>query len=162
MNSSLTLYAGLSLLGGVLIPITASLSASMGRHLGNPSLAALVVSCGAAVSILIYLLATGATRVAPGGLANIHPLQWFAGFGIAFYLLAITFVAPRFGVGNAVMLVVAAQIVSSAVIDQFGLFGSPQKPVDLLRLVGLVIMVAGVVIAQYAAGASSAPTEPTI
>lgn len=43
MSSSLTLYAGLSLLAGVLIPISASLGAAMGRHLGNPSLAALVV-----------------------------------------------------------------------------------------------------------------------
>ena len=52
------------------------------------------------------------------------------------------------------MLVVAAQIVSSATIDQFGLFGAPQKPIDLLRLVGLLIMVVGVVIAQYAANSA--------
>ncbi|MBI3437475.1 MAG: DMT family transporter [Proteobacteria bacterium] len=74
-----------------------------------------------------------------------------AGFGIAFYIISITYVAPRFGVGNAVMLVVAAQIASSAVIDQFGLFGAPQKPIDALRVIGLAIMVVGVVIAQYAA-----------
>jgi transporter family-2 protein len=49
------------------------------------------------------------------------------------------------------MLVVAAQIACSATIDHFGFFGAAQKPIDALRAVGLVIMIVGVVIAQYAA-----------
>ena len=84
-------------------------------------------------------------------LKSATPLQLVAGFGMAFYLLSITFLAPRFGVGNAVMLVVAGQIVSSAMIDHFGLFGAPHRPIDLMRASGLAIMVVGVVIAQLAA-----------
>ena len=49
------------------------------------------------------------------------------------------------------MFVLVGQIISSATIDQFGLFGAPQKAIDLLRAVGIAIMIAGVVIAQYAA-----------
>jgi transporter family-2 protein len=145
------LYAALSLLGGVLIPITAALSGAMGRTLGNPSLAALIVITGSFAMVLAYTLAVGNTHASWAAIARIPALQWVAGFGIAFYLLSITWVAPRFGVGNAVMLVVAAQIASSAVIDHFGLFGAPQKPIDWLRAAGLVIMVIGVVIAQLAA-----------
>jgi transporter family-2 protein len=152
MNSQAPLYIALSLLGGVLIPIAAALSGAMGRGLGNPNVAALITITGAFLVVLAFSLATGSTGgVTLATVLRTPALQLLAGFGIAFYVLAITFVGPRFGVGNAIMLVVAAQIASSAAIDQFGLFGAPQKPIDALRAVGLAVMVIGVVIAQYAA-----------
>ena len=49
------------------------------------------------------------------------------------------------------MFVLGGQIISSALIDHFGLFGAPHKPVDLLRAAGLIIMAIGIVIAQVAA-----------
>jgi transporter family-2 protein len=101
--------------------------------------------------VLAASLATNGVAISFNTLRQLPLLQLTAGFGIAFYILSITYVAPRFGVGNAIMLVVAAQIASSAAIDQFGLFGAPQKPIDALRAIGLAIMVIGVVIAQYAA-----------
>jgi transporter family-2 protein len=144
-------YSALSLTAGILIPIMAALSGAMGRTIGNPSIAALIVTGGAFVAVLLYTLITGAAHITPGAFAGTNALQLSAGAGMAFYVIAITFLAPRFGVGNAVMLVVAAQIASSAAIDHYGLFGTPQKPIDWLRAMGLAIMVAGVVIAQVAA-----------
>lgn len=151
MAAQTSLYVALSLLGGVFIPITAALSGAMGRTLGNPSIAACITIAGAFLLVLAVTLATQGGGVSLTALRQVPALQLAAGFGIAFYILSITYVAPRFGVGNAIMLVVAAQIASSAAIDQFGLFGAPQKPIDMLRAAGLAIMVVGVVIAQYAA-----------
>lgn len=152
MNNGFS-WAMLALVAGAFIPVTAALSGSLGRAIGNPQFAALVVISGAFAMVLAYTVSTGAAAP-PANLARtVTPLQMAAGFGIAFYLLAITVVAPRLGVGTAVMLVVAAQIASSAVIDNFGLFGAPHKPVGLWRLAGLAVMMAGVVIAQTAATA---------
>ena len=151
MSAQTPLYIALSLLGGVFIPITAALSGAMGRTLGNPNTAAFITIAGAFLLVLAFTLAGNGAGVSLATLRQVPALQLVAGFGIAFYILSITYVAPRFGVGNAIMLVVAAQIASSAAIDQFGLFGAPQKPIDMLRAAGLAIMVVGVVIAQYAA-----------
>ena len=150
--NTLPFYVALSALAGVLIPIMAALSGALGRTLGNPWAAAAIVCAGGFVMVLAFTLATGSAGVSWEVLKQARPLQLLAGFGFAFYLLSITWLAPRFGVGNAVMLVVAGQIASAAVIDHFGLFGAPQKPIDLMRAAGLAIMVAGVVIAQLAAG----------
>jgi bacterial/archaeal transporter family-2 protein len=151
-------YAALALLAGVLIPIMAALSGAMGRTLGNPSAAALIVSGGAFLMVLAYTLANGGAHFSLASLQRATPLQLVSGFAMAFYVLSIVYLAPRFGVGNAVMLVVAAQIASSAAIDHFGLFGAPQKPIDALRAGGLAIMVVGVVIAQLAANGAK-PTQ---
>lgn len=151
-------YAALSLAAGILIPIMAALSGAMGRGFGNPSFAALLVTGGAFLAVLAFTFATGAARW-PANFQSATPLQLAAGLGMAFYVISITYLAPRFGVGNAVMLVVASQIASSAAIDHFGLFGAPQKPIDWLRAAGLGIMVVGVIIAQAAAN-SAKPLPP--
>jgi transporter family-2 protein len=49
---------------------------------------------------------------------------------VAFYVLSITWIAPTFGVGNAVFFVLLGQLVSAAMIDHFGLFGAQVTPVS--------------------------------
>ena len=151
MNApSLAFYIALSTLGGILIPIMAALSGALGRTLDNPWAAAGIVSAGAFVTVLAFTLLTG-NHISCEALKQAKPLQLLAGLGFAFYLLSITWVGPRFGIGNAIMFVLAGQIISSAAIDHFGLFGAPQKPIDALRGIGLVVMATGILIAQIAA-----------
>ena len=150
-SSPVAFYAALALAAGAFIPAMAALSGAMGRALGSPWNASVIVITGAFLMVLSYAALNGGLKFAPDTFARVTPLQVLSGFAMAFYVCAITYLAPRFGVGNAVMLVVAAQIASSAAIDHFGLFGAPQKPIDLMRAAGLAIMVVGVVIAQYAA-----------
>jgi bacterial/archaeal transporter family-2 protein len=152
MNApTLAFYIALSTLGGILIPIMAALSGALGRTLDNPWAAAAIVSAGGFTTVLAFTLLTGSMHISWDALKQAKPLQLLAGLGFAFYLLSITWVGPRFGIGNAIMFVLAGQIVSSAAIDHFGLFGAPQKPIDLLRGAGLVIMATGIAIAQIAA-----------
>ena len=159
MNApTLAFYIALSTVAGILIPIMAALSGALGRTLDNPWAAAAIVSAGAFALVLAFTLATGSINVSWDALKQAKPLQLLAGVGFAFYLLSITWVGPRFGIGNAVMFVLAGQIVSSALIDHFGLFGAPQKPIDLLRAAGLVIMAVGIAVAQYAANTAKPTT----
>jgi transporter family-2 protein len=152
MNApTITFYIALSTVGGILIPVMAALSGALGRTLDNPWAAATIVSAGGFALVLAFTLATGSLNVSWDALKQTRPLQLLAGVGFAFYLLSITWVGPRFGIGNAVMFVLGGQIISSALIDHFGLFGAPLKPVDLLRATGLVIMAIGILIAQVAA-----------
>jgi len=71
-----------------------------------------------------------------------------AGLLVAFYVLSITYVAPRFGVGNAVFFVLLGQLVSAAIIDHFGLFGAQVSPLSLTRAAGIALMAAGVFVTQ--------------
>lgn len=158
MNApTLAYYIALSTVGGILIPIMAALSSGLGRTLDNPWAAAAIVSGGGFALVLAFTLLNGSMNVSWDALRHATPLQLLAGAGFAFYLLSITWVGPRFGIGNAVMFVLAGQIISSALIDHFGLFGAPHKPIDALRAVGLVVMAIGIAIAQIAAN----HTRPT-
>jgi transporter family-2 protein len=56
----------------------------------------------------------------------------------------MTWVAPRFGVGNAVAFVLLGQLISMALIDHFAWFDAAHYPITLQRVFGLVLMTAGV------------------
>lgn len=140
-------HAGLMFAAGVGIPLLAALNANLGARIGSPIAAAVVLFAVGLATGLLVLLATGAQ----GALARVPrqpPVLLLAGCLMAFYILSITFVAPRFGLANAILLVLLGQLVSSAVIDATGLMGLVAREVSPTRVLGLVVMAVGVFLSQ--------------
>lgn len=134
---------------GIGIPILAALNARLGANIGSPAAAATVLFIVAFATAALTMIVTGseALRAIPA-----QPKHLFlAGVLVAFYVLSITYVAPTFGVGNAVFFVLLGQLASSAAIDHFGLFGAQVNPVTGLRLAGIAVMTLGVAITQISA-----------
>lgn len=143
---STTPYILTMLAAGLGIPILASLNAALGIRLGSPVAAGVILFCVALGATLVILLMTGVAPLAKAASAPKH--LFLAGFLVAFYVLSITIVAPKFGVGNAVFFVLLGQLVSAAAIDHFGLFGAAISPLTLTRAMGIALMGAGVFVAQ--------------
>jgi len=53
---------------------------------------------------------------------------------------------PRLGAATTLALVVVGQMVGSLLLDQFGLFGTPQHPVSVIRIAGAACLILGVVL----------------
>lgn len=134
---------------GIGIPLLAALNARLGANIGSPAAAATVLFIVAFVTAALTMIITGpeALRAIPA-----QPKHLFlGGVLVAFYVLSITYVAPTFGIGNAIFFVLLGQLVSSAAIDHFGLFGAQHTPVTGLRLTGIAVMTIGVAITQLSA-----------
>lgn len=142
-------YALLSLAAGIGIPIMAALNSTLGARLGHPVAAAAGIfivggiACGTAL-IFAAPLPDRIFQAAP-------PVYYLGGLLVAFYVLSITWVAPRFGVGNAVFFVLLGQLLSASLIDHFGLLGAGVTKLDLSRITGLVLMIGGVFLARRSA-----------
>jgi bacterial/archaeal transporter family-2 protein len=141
-----TAYALTMLAAGIGIPILAALNAGLGTRLGSPVAAAAILFTVALSVTLLVLAAKGAPALAAVTGAPKH--LFLAGLLVAFYILSITFIAPKFGVGNAVFFVLLGQLVSAALIDHFGLFGARISPLSLSRAGGIALMAAGVFLTQ--------------
>lgn len=140
-------FAAIMLLTGVGIPILAALNAGLGSRLGHPMAASVILFAVALLIAFAGALVTGAAghiRLS----ADIPFHFYLGGLFVAFYVIAVTFIAPRFGVGNAIFFVLVGQLASAATIDHFGLFGAIRFPVDAKRLAGIALMVAGVWLAR--------------
>lgn len=140
-------YALIMLAAGVGVPVLAALNAQLGGRIASPAVAGAAMFLIACIAALLVAAAMGEAR-ALAQLPSQPRYLFLAGLLIAFYLLSISWVAPRFGVGNAVMFVLLGQIIAISVIDHFGLFGARIRPLDLTRLAGIGFMALGVVLAQ--------------
>jgi len=139
-------FACLMLATGIGIPVMAALSATLGTKYGSPAFAASVLFLVALSISLAFLFAVeGGLRPFPK--TSLPFYFYLAGVFVAFYVLSVTWVAPRFGVGNAIAFVLLGQLISMAVIDQFGLMGAPTHAITFQRLTGLILMSVGVFLA---------------
>lgn len=139
-------YAGVMALAGVGIPLLAALNAALGVRIGSPWSATVVLFTVALCCALVVSILTGPGALAKVSAAPKHLL--LAGTLVAFYVMSITFVAPRFGVGNAIFFVLLGQLVSAATIDHFGMFGARVSPLTLTRAGGIAVMAVGLWLTQ--------------
>jgi transporter family-2 protein len=140
-----------ALLAGSFIPVVGILNGRVGRALGEP-LHASILLFGVAI-----LLAITVAVLAGRGLPNIdfrqlQPVEYLAGFVVAFYVISATVLAGKIGVANFIVMAVSGQIIFSLLIDHFGLFGAPIRPVNLLQFGGASMLLGGLVITQLANG----------
>ena len=135
------------LLAGVGIPMLAAINSALGRAIGAPVAAGAVLTAVAFLSVAVVLLLTGQAP-ALGRLSEQPWHLFLGGLFMAFYVLSVTWIAPRFGVGNAVFCVLLGQMVSAGMIDQFGLFGAKVNPITLTRGLGILTMAAGLALVQ--------------
>lgn len=143
LQQNTNFYAILMLFAGIGIPVMAALNAGLGEKLQSPALAATILFfVGMVASIGYMLIFEGFPKTLVGAKTPFY--FYLGGLFVVFYVLGITWVAPKFGIGNAVSFVLLGQLISMMTIDQFGLMGAPQTSITIQRFIGLVFMVIGV------------------
>jgi bacterial/archaeal transporter family-2 protein len=136
-------YALLMLLAGLGIPLMAALNGGLGNRLQNPPLAVTILFFVGLMNSLIYLLVNGGVAKT----LTITPIPWYlysGGIFVMFYISTITWVAPRFGISNAISFVLLGQLVAMCLIDRFGLVGAPLQALSTQRIIGIILMAVGV------------------
>lgn len=130
----------IGLLGGVAVGLQAPLAGAMGQRVGGTASSFIIHISGAVFSGL-WLLVRGGERI-----REWRSLPWYmlaAGFfGLILYQ-TISITLPRLGSTMMVVLIIIGQLVLGVIIDHFGLFGVTQRPVDLLRILGVGALILG-------------------
>ena len=118
--------------------------------MGGDSVAAALFSFTAgAVCLGVFSLMRGGIVAS---LAAIPAQPWWSLLGGllgAGALLSYVVLAPKIGLSALLGLAIAGQIISSLVIDHFGLIGASERPVSLIKLAGSMVMLAGLAIALF-------------
>ena len=143
------LYLLFAFAGGAALPLQAGINAQLATWLGSPVRAAFV---SFAVGTLV-LLAASALVFKPlpswGRIGDAPWWVWIGGALGAFYVAASIVSAPKLGAAQLIALVVAGQALVSLFVDQFGWVGFEQKDISIGRLVGMVLVGAGVALVRF-------------
>ena len=138
----------LAILVGALIPVQAAANAAMSRAIGgNFTVVALILFAVAALAALAAVALSGAPVPTQAQLAQAPWWSFTGGLIVAAYVLAITVLAGRLGVGTAIALIVTGQILAAIGIDHFGLMRAIPFPLTPGRLLGAAMMIGGAFLA---------------
>jgi len=134
----------LALMTGALIPIQAATNASFSKSIGNSTVTGLMVFVVGLLGMLVFMLITKTSFPGLQQLSRVPLHGYLGGLIVAVYVVMITILVPKIGVGPAIGLIVTGQIICAVAIDHFGFFHVAVRPVDLTRILGLLLMIAGV------------------
>lgn len=132
----------LMLLIGFVLTLHLAMNAQVGSLVKNPRMAnALFWAIGAATAIII-----GVTGWDPTFFTKLKEVPlWLltAGMMGGALVFGIAWAMPQLGAGTAFVLMIAGQVVSGMVFSHFGLLGSPVEPISMIKVIGVLLLVAG-------------------
>jgi bacterial/archaeal transporter family-2 protein len=146
MNTILLIAAAFVI--GCSIPLQVALNSQLGGVTGSPVTSGLIAFLIGALTLAALWLALRPALPVGATLAAAPKSVWFGGVLAAFYLASVVTVAPKLGIGLTTTLILVGQLVTAMAIDHYGAFGSPHQAMNLWRLGGLALMVAGVVMVK--------------
>lgn len=131
---------------GGLLAVQVGLNAIMRSHSGSALSAALINFVIGSIGLALVLLATRTPLPTGAQLAGAPWWAWLAGLGGAAYVASSAVVGPLIGGAAFIAFVVAGQMLASMLLDHYGWLGFPERPADIGRIVGALLVVAGVVL----------------
>lgn len=135
------LYKNLTALNGVFLAIMLFVNGLLATRIG-PFLGSLVFYLVGLVLILCISAATG------NRLSNLAALPWlFFAPGVLGVLTTVVnnVAVPKLGVMLISGLALFGQLVMSALVDHFGLFGMPKRPLHPQKFIGFSLISLGIV-----------------
>jgi transporter family-2 protein len=147
MNPVAILPVLLVIFAGGLIAVQAPTNAMLAKAGGSPVLAALISFGVGTVALLVTWLASG-NRPGTNALAGLPWYAWLGGVYGAFFVAIAAYAAPRIGLASLITIGVAGQIAAALWLDHIGALGLPREPINIGRLVGAALVIAGVILVR--------------
>ncbi len=138
------IFLALALITGALIPIQAATNAAFSERIGNPIITGLMVFIVGLVGMILFILLSRTSLPMRQQLTSAPLYGYLGGIIVATYVVMITILVPRIGVGTAIGLIVTGQIICAVTIDHFGLFNVAVRSISLTRVAGIVLMIGGI------------------
>lgn len=125
------------LLGGIAVGVQAPIAGAMSERVGGAASSFIVHLSGMLISGVLLLLRGGEQ------IRQWPSLSWYmlgsGVFGVVLYV-TLSYTLPRVGATTAVLCIIVGQLLTGVVIDLLGLFGVAPRPLQVERLIGLVVV----------------------
>lgn len=131
---------------GALVGMQAPINSRLGRAVGGVQAATVSFLVGTVALVLVLAIARGEVG-GFGGIADIGRAPWWAFVGGllgAAYVTVAIFAVRKLGASGLTAAVIGGQLAISVAIDRFGLLGVAKQSVGWQRVLGLVLLAAGV------------------
>ena len=131
-----------TVVAGGLVALQAPINSTLGKSVGTFAAASTSFAIGLVVLIAITLVAGGF-----GDVDKAADLKWYylmGGVLGAVYVTTVLVSVRELGAGGVTAATIAGQLGASVMIDRAGILGLPEKALTPSRVVGILLLVAGV------------------
>ncbi|AUY61053.1 EamA-like transporter family protein [Corynebacterium pseudotuberculosis] len=139
------LWLLLGIAAGAVIPVQTLVNTPTQRIHGTPFSSSMISFCVGTLTLAAALIAATGQLPSLSAAYDAPAWIWIGGFLGVIALTANIFMFPRLGAVETVVLPISGQIFMGLVIDHWGLFDAQQNPITVLRVVGALLVFAGVV-----------------
>lgn len=140
MGSS-TLLIIVAVIGGVTVALQSQLMGLLDKSIGTLEGVFITYAGGGLLIAITMIFMRG------GNLGAWQSVPWYAYSSGALGLIivgAIGYSAPRLGLVATFTIIVSSQFVVAALIDHFGVLGATTRPLDISRMLGMAVLLAGI------------------
>ena len=141
-------FIALTLFLGIILAVHLAMNGKVGEAIGNPRVANALFWCIGAVTAVIIGL-TGWQEGALAALKDINVWLLTAGAMGAALVFAIAFLIPKMGAGPLFISLLASQVITAMALSHFGWLGSPEVPISLIKVVGVIVMIGGAAMVTF-------------
>lgn len=131
-----------TVVAGGLVALQAPINSTLGKTVGTFSAASISFAIGLVVLLAITVVAGGF-----GDVAKAADLKWYylmGGVLGAVYVTTVLLSVRELGAGGVTAATIAGQLGASVAIDRAGILGLPEKALTPSRVIGIVLLAAGV------------------
>ncbi len=139
-------FAFLVVIAGMMAPTQAGINARLSQWVHSNFLAALVSFSVGTLALLTFALVARIPWPSAAQLSNSPWWIWLGGFCGAFLVTVTIVSAPKLGATTMFAFLLGGQMLASLILDHFGIFGYPVQPISLWRVVGVLLLCAGVLL----------------
>lgn len=132
---------------GGMVAIQAPTNAMLAKAGGSPILAALISFTVGTIALLAVWLATP-NRPRASDFGGLPWYAWIGGVYGAIFVAVAAYAAPKIGIASLITIGIAGQIAMALWLDHIGAMGLSREPINFGRMVGALLVVAGVVLVR--------------
>lgn len=138
----LAIFIGLFI--GIILPMQTAINSKLRTFVQSPFTSSMISFTVGTIYLAVMTLISGKSLFLSAETFSDNPWWiWLGGLLGVFYLTSNILLFPKLGGVQTVIMPISGQIIMSMLIDNFGWFASAVHPFGLTRLVGTIILVAG-------------------
>jgi len=134
---------------GVSFVFQQAVNANLSAQIGSPWWAGFISYLGGTLAMFAMIIALRQPWLTGPAIARTSLMSWTGGIFGAIYIAISIMLLPRLGTALVLALIVLGQMLGALVFDHFALFGLPENPVSLTRVIGAGLLIAGVVLVRW-------------
>lgn len=142
-GASLWFWRAFGIFAGALSATQTAINGHLGKVIGSP-IKASVISFTVGIIFLAIICIALHGKNATGENHQKNPWwMWIGGILGGLYILANVYLSRLVGTGMTVIVLLIGSTTGGILIDHFGLFASPKKPMNQQKILGVLVMVLG-------------------